>query len=142
MEGSESSDHHRGSPIIDCDRGLHHDAGTIVIFIKQTKSHFIGTVGSPSDQRRKGRVITRSGPTYLISIGWPQWSTIPSHRSYAWNFFELWIFIEWTMTGAKIDRAIGSLILPDQIGRQRSIGPHDCGSRSRFDRGPIAHDRG
>ena len=44
VEGSESFDHHRCSPVIDRDRGLHPDAGTIVIFIERTKSRFIETV--------------------------------------------------------------------------------------------------
>ena len=68
LEGSELSNHHRGSPVID--RDLHQDARTIMIFIERTKSHFVGTVGSPSDKRRRGSVITRLGPrvSYLISI--------------------------------------------------------------------------
>ena len=57
VEGSESSDHRRGSRVIDRDRGLHQDAGTIVIFIEQMASQFVGTVRSPSDGRQKGRLI-------------------------------------------------------------------------------------
>ena len=70
MEGSESSDHHRSSPIIDRDRGLHQDAWTIVIFIERTVAQFVETVGFPSDGRRQGSLIARSRPhvSYLISI--------------------------------------------------------------------------
>ena len=67
---------------------------TIVVFIEWMKSHYFGTVGSPSDERQKGSGITRSGPTYLTSIRQSRWSTSPSHRSNAWNVPELWIFIE------------------------------------------------
>ena len=77
MEGLESSDHHPGSLVIDHDRGLHQDAGTIVIFIERTKSHFVGTVGSPSDERRKGVIRSTRSSLGEQSDGWRSFGKKP-----------------------------------------------------------------
>ena len=107
----------------------------IVIFIKWLASRLIGTVRSSSNGQRK--IIN------LIAVR----SRSDDHDALDLSLTleklpERWILIERMTTVVKPDRAIGPPTLPNQIRRQRSIVSQDRGSRSRFDRGPIAPQSG
>ena len=128
VEWSESSDHHRGSPVIDFDRGLPQDAGTIVIFIERMAPWVLGTFRSPSDGWQKsinviaGRSRSDGHDALDLSL------TLATH-------LDDWILIERAASWGTLCAIVHS---PKAIGWQRLKLNHDHGSRSRFDRGPIA----
>ena len=135
VEGSESSDHHRGSPVIDRDRSLHQDLGTIVIFIQRTKACFVRTVGSPSDERRKGSMIMRSGPPNL-----PDFSRTAT-MEYDLLSLQQRVDLSWALDPHRTDDDRGKAWSRDQTTHltwSDWTAAINCVSRSWFDRGPIA----